>query len=114
MSDRKTLLIVDHSLTGGTAQMAAAAALAAAEVAEVSVALRRAADTGPEQVLAADAYIFATPKNLAAIAGLIKDLFDRCYYPVLDRINGRPYGCMICAGSDGGNATRQVARIATG
>ena len=114
MSDRKTLLIVYHSLTGGTSQMAAAAAQAAAEEACVTVALRRAAETGPDHVLAADGYIFATPENLAAIAGLMKDFFDRCYYPVLDRINGRPYGALVCAGSDGANAVRQVARIATG
>jgi multimeric flavodoxin WrbA len=40
-------------------------------------------------VLAADGYIFAAPENLAVLAGLMKDFFDRCYYPVLGRINGR-------------------------
>jgi hypothetical protein len=44
----------------------------------------------------------------------MKDFFDRCYYPVLDRLNGRPYAAMICAGSDGQNALRQLERIATG
>jgi len=44
----------------------------------------------------------------------MKDFFDRCYYPVLDRLNGRPYASMICAGSDGAGAARQIARIATG
>lgn len=48
------------------------------------------------------------------MSGLMKDFFDRCYYPVLDRINGRPYLSMVCAGSDGSNATRQISRIATG
>jgi hypothetical protein len=33
---------------------------------------------------------------------------------VLDRIQGRPYAAMICAGSDGSGAARQIARIATG
>ena len=33
---------------------------------------------------------------------------------MLDRINGRPYATLICAGSDGENAARQIARIATG
>ncbi len=48
------------------------------------------------------------------MAGRMKDFFDRTYYPALDRINGRPYATMICAGSDGQNAARQIARIATG
>ncbi|MNR36046.1 NADPH-dependent FMN reductase [compost metagenome] len=65
-------------------------------------------------MLAADGYLFATPENLAAMSGLMKDFFDRCYYPVLDRVNGRPYAAMICAGSDGQNAQRQLERIATG
>ena len=108
----KTLLIVWHSMTGGTRQMAEAAARGAAG--EVRVRLLRAPEAGPEDVLAADGYLFATPENLAAMAGLMKDFFDRCYYPVLERVNGRPYAAMICAGSDGSNAARQVARIATG
>jgi len=110
----KKLLIVYQSLTGGTAQMARAAADGAAEIGGVAVELRTAPQTGPEHLLAADGYLFACPENLAAMAGLMKDFFDRCYYPVLDRLNGRPYAALICAGSDGSNALRQLERIATG
>lgn len=110
----KTLLVVFHSMTGGTAQMAAAAADGAAGEEGVRVRLLRAPDAGPQDVLGADGYVFACPENLAAIAGLMKDFFDRSYYPVLDRVNGRPYATMVCAGSDGTNAVRQIARIATG
>ena len=110
----KTLLIVYHSLTGGTRQMAEAAAQAARRQEGVAVRLLRATEAGPEDVLAADGYLFAAPENLAAIAGLMKDFFDRCYYPALDRIQGRPYAALVCAGSDGGNALRQIERIATG
>jgi multimeric flavodoxin WrbA len=110
----KTLLIVYHSMTGGTEQMANAAAEGARDEDEVQVRLLRAADTRPEDVLAADGYLFATPENLASMAGLMKDFFDRCYYAALDRLNGRPYLALVCAGSDGENALRQVERIATG
>jgi hypothetical protein len=48
------------------------------------------------------------------MAVLMKDFFDRTYYPVLDQISGRPYATLICAGSDGHNAAREVERIATG
>lgn len=110
----KTLLIVFHSLTGGTRQMAEAAAEAARAQEGVDVRLLHALDAEPGDVLGADGYVFATPENLAAISGLMKDFFDRCYYPVLERINGRPYAAMVCAGSDGQGALRQMDRIATG
>jgi multimeric flavodoxin WrbA len=44
----------------------------------------------------------------------MKDFFDRTYYAALDHLNGRPYATLICAGSDGRNAARQIERIATG
>ena len=110
----KTLLIVYHSMTGGTEQLAHAAARGAQSEAGVHVRLLTAPQAGPDDVLAADAYLFACPETLAAIAGLMKDFFDRCYYPVLERINGRPCAVMVCAGSDGSNALRQIERIATG
>ena len=110
----KTLLIVYHSKTGGTLQMARAAADGAATETALQVRLLQAAEAGADDLLNADGYIFATPENLAAISGMLKDFFDRTYYAVLERLNGRPYASLICAGSDGENAARQIARIATG
>lgn len=110
----KTLLIVYHSMTGGTEQMAQAVAQGARDEASVQTRILRALEAGPGDVLAADGYVFATPENLAAMSGLMKDFFDRCYYPVLDRISGRPYAALVCAGSDGLNALRQIERIAKG
>ena len=110
----KTLLLVYHSWTGATEQMIRAVARGAACEPDLKVRLLHAPDAGPDDVLGADGYVFATPENLAAISGLMKDFFDRSYYGALDRINGRPYASLICAGSDGSNAARQIARIATG
>lgn len=106
------LLIVYHSRTDGTRQMAESAATSAR--AETDTILKRANEATAADLLAADGYIFAAPENLAAIAGVMKDFFDRTYYDVLGRIEGRPYAQMVCAGSDGDNAVRQTARIATG
>jgi len=110
----KKLLIVFHSQTGGARQMAEAAAQGAACEPDVHVNLIRASDAGPDELLESDGYIFTTPENLAMMAGMMKDFFDRSYYPVLDRIVGRPYATLVCAGSDGENAARQIHRIATG
>ncbi|MEP6545994.1 MAG: NAD(P)H-dependent oxidoreductase [Gammaproteobacteria bacterium] len=110
----KTLLIVYHSMTGGTLQMAQAAAAGAQTETAVTVSLLRAADAGAADLLSAGGFIFATPENLAAISGQMKDFFDRTYYAALERLNGRPYASLICAGSDGRNAAQQIERIATG
>jgi multimeric flavodoxin WrbA len=110
----KTLLIVYHTMTGGTLQMAQAAATGAAAEKEVQVRLLHAPAAHAHDLIGADGYIFATPENLAAISGLMKDFFDRSYYGALERLNGRPYASLICAGSDGHNAARQIERIAGG
>ena len=105
----KTLLIVYHSMTGGTAQMAQSAASGAGAEPAVAVRLLAAPAAQATDLLDADGYVFATPENLAAMSGLLKDFFDRTYYAVLDRLNGRPYATLICAGTRWtSNAVRQL------
>jgi len=106
------LLIVYHSRTGGSRQMAQAA-FEAAE-AEGAARLLRAEEARVEDMLAAGGYLFCGPENLGALSGVMKEFFDRSYYPLLEQIEGRAYAQMICAGSDGTAAARQLARIATG
>ena len=100
-------------MTGGSEQMARAAQRGASEH-EVEVRVIEARSAQAEDVLQADGYIFVTPENLASMAGMMKDFFDRTYYAVLERITGRPYATLVCAGSDGHNAVRQIERICTG
>jgi len=112
----KNLLIVYYSLTGGSRALADAALEAARANADVQldVAMLNARAAQADDMLSADGYVFAFPENLAAIAGEMKAFFDRCYYPCLGKIEGRPYALLVCAGSDGENAVRQAERIATG
>ena len=101
-------------MTGGARQMAEAARRGASSGSEVQVRFLQAREALGEDVLAADAYLWVTPENLASMSGVMKDFFDRAYYVALDRIAGRPYATLVCAGSDGGNAVRQIERICTG
>ncbi len=109
MTDAPHLLIAWHSRTGGSAALARAAAEGAG-----SARLIAADEVAPEMLLAAGGYLFVAPENLAALSGAMKEMFDRCYYPCLGKLEGRPYATIICAGSDGENAQRQLDRIATG
>lgn len=101
-------------MTGGSEALARAAYDGACRAQGVDVQLVNAADACAAQVMSADGYLFAFPENLAAISGGMKSFFDRCYYPCLGALNGRPYAMIVCAGSDGRNAVAQAERIATG
>ena len=104
------LLIVWHSRTGASRALAEAAAAGAAGQAR----LVGAAEALPEHFLAAHGYLFVCPENLGTMSGLMKEMFDRCYYPLLGQIEGRAYASVIAAGSDGHGAQAQLDRIVTG
>lgn len=104
------LLIVWHSRTGASEHLARAVGVGAGDGAS----LIRAAEAGPQHFLAAQGYLFVCPENLGGMSGLMKEMFDRCYYPLLGRIEGRAYATITAAGSDGSNAVRQLDRIVTG
>ena len=108
------LAIVWHSRTGAARAMAQAAFEAAGAASRGGAELIAAADATPERLLAAAGYLFVCPENLAGLSGAMKEMFDRAYYPLLGRIEGRPYATAIAAGSDGRGAQAQVDRIVTG
>ena len=110
----KTLLITYHSMTGGSKAMAQAVAEGASTEPNTCTLLLHASEATTEHVLNAHGYVFITPETLGSMAGMMKDFFDRTYYAALDQINGRPYTVLVCAGSDGQGAVKQIQRIATG
>jgi NAD(P)H-dependent FMN reductase len=104
------LLILWHSRTGASRAMAEAALAGTEGRARILPAV----EAEPADLLAAGGYLFACPENLGTMSGPMKDLFERCYYPLLGRIEGRPYASLIAAGSDGQGAQAQLDRIVTG
>lgn len=106
------LLIVWHSRTGAARAMAQAALQGAA--CEGGARMLAATDACADDLLAAQGYLFACPENLGTMSGAMKDFFDRCYYPLMGQIEGRPFATAIAAGSDGSGAERQIERIVTG
>ena len=110
----KTLLIVFH--TGGvkTAQMAEAVARGANAEGGVHVTLKRCAEAGPEDLLAADGLILGTPENFGYMSGMMKDFLERVFYACEGKVNGRPWALFVSAGQDGSGAVSSVERIVTG
>jgi len=74
----------------------------------------KACDAQVDDLINADGFLFCAPENLAALSGEMKEFYDRCYYGVLGRIQGCPYGLAISGGTDGAGAARQAARICQG
>ena len=110
----KTLLIVFH--TGGvkTAQMAQAVERGARAEEGVRVVVKRCAEAGPEDVLAADGLILGTPENFGYMSGMMKDFLERIFYACEGKVNGRPWALFVGAGQDGSGAVSSVERIVTG
>lgn len=111
----KTLLIVAHAPSPNTQKLAQAAFDGANHSdLDVTVILKSPQETQPGDVLAADALLLGATENLAYMAGLTKDFFDRCYYPVLDKKQGLPFAVYIRAGHDGTGTKRALQTITTG
>ena len=110
----KTLLIVYHSGGVKTAKMAEAVERGARGEENVNVVVKRCAEAGPEDVLAADGLILGTPENFGYMSGMMKDFLERVFYPCEGKVNGRPYALFVGAGLDGSGAVNSVERIVTG
>nr|WP_155587725.1 flavodoxin family protein [Psychrobacter sanguinis] len=108
-------MIVAHAPSPNTQKLAQAAFDGANHSdLDVTVILKSPQETQPGDVLAADALLLGTTENLAYMAGLTKDFFDRCYYPVLDKKQGLPFAVYIRAGHDGIGTKRALQTITTG
>ena len=71
-------------------------------------------ETTAEDIKTAQAIIIGTTENLGYMAGLIKDVFDRCYYECLDHTQGLPFTFYVRAGNDGTGTRRAIESISTG
>jgi multimeric flavodoxin WrbA len=112
----KHLLVVFHSRSGGTQQLADAVIAGASsdDIEGVDVRVRRAPEAGPDDVRWCDAIIIGTPENFGYMSGLIKDFLERIYYELLDERPGLPYALFVKGGHDGEGAIRSVERVLTG
>ncbi|WP_457796407.1 flavodoxin family protein [Methylocystis sp. S23] len=112
----KRLLIVAHAPSPNTQRMRDAILDGARSLEIEGVAARAlsAFETQPPDLLGAHGVLLLTPENLGYMSGALKDFFDRCYYPCLERMEGTPYALCVRAGSDGTGTRRGVETIATG
>jgi multimeric flavodoxin WrbA len=108
------ILIIYHTQTGNTQRMAEAVAAGAGQIDGAEVLLKKAAEATTEDLLEADGLAVGTPENFGYMSGMIKDFFDRTFYPAHKKVLRKPYVIFICAGNDGTGALRAIERIALG
>jgi len=116
MTGKRHLLIVAHAPSPNM-QRLRDAVLAGAhdpEIANVEARWIAPLEAGPEDVLAADAIILGTTENLGYMSGALKDFFDRCYYPCLEKTQGLPYAAYIRGRHDGTGTKRAIESISSG
>jgi multimeric flavodoxin WrbA len=110
----KSLLIVYHSQSGTSAQLANAAWRGAQREADIEVAVMRAWDAGTVDLDRASGVLLVMAENSGALCGTMKDFLDRTFYPAIARGLVLPYALLISAGNDGRGAQQQAERILSG
>ena len=108
------IIIVYHSQTGHTQQMAEAVAEGARGIENTEVMLKKVSDATLDDLLACYGLSVGTPENFGYMSGMIKDFFDRTYNAAQDKVFRKPYVVFISAGNDGSGALRAIERIVLG
>lgn len=67
-----------------------------------------------EDIVQSAGIIIGTTENFGYMSGLLKDLFERIYYPCLEQTQAKPWALYVKAGLDGTGAINSVERIVTG
>ena len=118
---KKQLLIVCNTPSANTQALADATVAGASHHAignnngdNINVVFRSALDATSDDVLHCQGIIIGTTENFGYMSGLIKDFFERIYYPCLEHTEGLPYALYIRAGIDGQGTLTAVERIISG
>lgn len=110
----KSLLIVYHSQSGASAQLARAAWRGARMEEGIDIRVRRVWDAGVADLQRADGLLLVAAENSGALSGGMKDFLDRTFYPAIARGLVMPYAYLASAGNDGRGAVKQLQRIMSG
>ena len=110
------LLVVAHAPSDNTRVLRDAVVRGAnhPDLSAITLRVKAPLETGPDDLLWAQALILGTTENFGSMAGLVKDFFERVYYPCLDQTQGLSYALYVRAGNDGTGTCMAVERIITG
>jgi len=108
------VLIVYHSHTGSTGEMAKAVCQGAKSVAGVETTLKKAVEANADDLLGCDAVGFGSPVCFGYMAGGLKDFFDRIILGgARGKVNEKPYIAFSSAGRGGKEAIESIDKVCT-
>ena len=110
------LLFVTHCPSVNTRHLrdSALAAIQSLNLEDLEVRSLAPREAGPDDVAWCDGILIGTTENFGYMAGLIKDFFERIYYPCLASTPGLPAALYIRAGEDGRGTRTSIGKIVTG
>ena len=106
----KKILVLFHTLGGNTEAAATLVADGVRSVAGVSAVLKKAQEADADDLRGCAGYCFGTPDYFSYMAGMLKDFFDRTYYPTQGELDSRPCGLFVTHGG-GGRAQAGLEQI---
>lgn len=110
----KHILLVYHSRSGTTKCLTDAVIKGVLQEENILLRVKTATQAHTDDIKWADALLLGSPENFGTMAGLIKDFFDRTFYPAQELSNNQSYALFISAGNDGSGAAREIDRILCG
>ena len=111
---QKHILFIDHSPSPNTLRLSDAAFSIMKKNSDIAIIRKKPVDVDAANIQAANGILIATTENIGYMAGLTKDVFDRCYNDLLDVTAGKPVGIYIRAGLDGTGPRKAIEMILTG
>lgn len=97
----KTVLIVYHSQSGNTEAAAQAVSAGVDSIEGVEPLLKRASEATADDLIACDAVCVGTPDYFSYMSGMVKDFFDRVFYPTKGQVDDKICGLFVTHGGGG-------------
>jgi multimeric flavodoxin WrbA len=105
------VLIIYHSRTGNTEEMAKAVAQGASSVGGVEVIRKKAEEATTSDLLDCDAVAFGSPTNIGYMAGALKEFFDRSFRQLGGKVKEKPYIVFVSCAMEGKGAVDSIESI---
>ncbi len=105
------VLVIYHSQSGNTEEMAKAVSEGVKRISATGVILKKATEATLEDLVSSSGIAIGSPDYFSYMAGAVKDFFDRTFYPAQGKVTGKPCVLFVSAGGGGKAGLNSLKRI---